>query len=497
LVYQPISVAHNFFQQASIQNNTNQYNKKGNVIMPISKKLSMAPPKLMQCLAGFLLTAVIFSMTFASTAGAGTGIELYKYLSRVAKGNENPRLFEILTQQSRQLNWDNASTTEFKGNLRLLKSNLLTGSKDQKELYFVRDLDGKIFLLSVPQKEDTKYHDLHKMTDNKMIFKLRTIIFELNGRTYEFCRFIEKPEQALLDRIFKLSIILMLFFVMVGMGLTLTFKDFALVFTKPKGVLIGEILQFGFMPLLALGLGYLLGFHANYPFVFVGMILITATPGGVTSNLMTHYAKGDVALSISLTSLSTILSIFFLPLLLNAYCSNIPDINIPVKTIISTIIVLVLIPLVVGMSVRFKWELFAEKSVPFFSALGLVALLFLIGGGIMSNFEKFYDTERYGVLFYSIVLIMTFSGMFFGAVIPKLFGISNYQVRAISLETGLRNAALAMTVALLIQDAMGDFYSSMFFVSGIFGLTMYLAGIISIKMYKTALPVEENDFIEK
>ena len=88
----------------------------------------------------------------------------------------------------------------------------------------------------------------------------------------------------------------MLFLIMVGMGLTLVPKDFSILFSKPRAMLVGELLQFGIMPLVAVGLGYILGFHENYPYIFVGMVLITATPGGVTSNLMTHYAKGDVAL---------------------------------------------------------------------------------------------------------------------------------------------------------------------------------------------------------
>ena len=79
----------------------------------------------------------------------------------------------------------------------------------------------------------------------------------------------------------------------------------------------------------------------------------------------------------------------------------------------------------------------------------------------------------------------------FGILISKMLGINNYQTRAISLETGLRNAALAMTIAILIQDTMGDFYSSMFVTSGAFGLIMYVAGVISIFLYKSVLPVEE------
>lgn len=80
--------------------------------------------------------------------------------------------------------------------------------------------------------------------------------------------------------------------------------------------------------------------------------------------------------------------------------------------------------------------------------------------------------------------------MFAGAIVPALFKVVNYQIRAISLETGLRNASLAMTISLLIQDSMGDFHSSMFWVSGMFGLTMYISGLVAIKVYPKILPIK-------
>ena len=436
---------------------------------------------------------LFLALTAVSTLAAQSrpGVEMYNFLSETSKGAADS-LFQKLNVTSRELDWSTAQELNFKGNLRMLEMTKVEGSLDETTLFFIRQLDGKIYILSIPDRKDAMYAGMDEMIQNKLIFNIKTVSGSIGGQDYEFARFVEAPQQAALDRIFKIAIILMLFFVMVGMGLTLTGKDFAIVFSKPGGVLLGEILQFGVMPLIAVLLGWLLGFREHYPFIFVGMVLIAATPGGVTSNLMTHYAKGDVALSISLTSISTVLSIIFVPLLLGAYCSNIPEVIIPVGTIVSTIVILVIIPLAVGMLVRAKWENFAKKSVPAFSALGIIALLFLIVAGILSNLDKFADTERYGVLFYTTVFLFTGLGMFAGAVIPKLFKVNNYQARAISLETGLRNSSLAMAIALLIQDSMGDFYSSLFWVSGIFGLTMYLTGLIAIKLYKVALPVEET-----
>ncbi len=99
--------------------------------------------------------------------------------------------------------------------------------------------------------------------------------------------------------------------------------------------------------------------------------------------------------------------------------------------------------------------------------------------------DKIFKTGIVLLLFFVMV------GMIFGILFSKLSGVNNYQTRAISLETGLRNSALAMTIALLIQDPMGDFYSSMLITSAVFGATMFMAGAIAIFLYKFLLPLEE------
>ncbi len=419
------------------------------------------------------------------------GEAVYRHLSQLANSGDNGQI-EKLNTLPRDVDWSDAASRQFKGHLRFLQSSK-KGTDDQTRLFFARSTDGQILILTIPDRTSPDYQNLESLIKSKLNFNLKVVDLAVGDRTFTFAKWITPPEQPLFDKIFKIMIILMLFLVMVGMGLTLTGQDFAVLIAKPKGILVGEILQFAVMPLVAAALGYLMGFHESYPYIYVGMILITVTPGGVTSNLMTHYAKGDVALSVSMTSLSTILSIFFVPLLLNTYCANIPDVKVPTGTIALTIIVLVLVPLGLGMLFRKFKEDTAKKLIPVFSLLGIIALLFLIIAGIMSNLEGFADTERHGVRFYTMVLLLTSSGMIIGAFVSKLAGISNFQIRAISLETGLRNASLAMTLALLIQDAMGDFHSSMFWVSGMFGLSMYVAGLVAIKIYPGILPVEDSN----
>ncbi len=434
----------------------------------------------------FLMSVVFFLFISLALGKSNSGESFYKDLSTLANSGNN-FVIESLNTISRDLDWDNASTLKFKGNLRFLTSSK-HGTEDQTKLFFIRSVDGDIYILSIPDKSNPNYLNLDELIESKLYFDVKVMDTDFNNVNYQFAQFITSPIQPTFDKIFKLMIILMLFLVMIGMGLTLKGKDFAVLITKPKGIIVGEILQFGIMPLIAAGLGYLMGFHENYPYIYVGMILITATPGGVTSNLMTHYAKGDVALSVSLTSISTILSIFFVPLLLNAYCANIPDVKVPTNTIALTIIVLVIVPLGIGMLFRKLNESLAIKLIPIFNILGIIALLFLMIAGILNNLEGFADTERHGVLFYTMIFSLTVSGLIVGGLFPKLLKISNYQIRAISLETGLRNASLAMTISLLIQDSMGDFHSSMFWVSGMFGLTMYVSGLIAIKIYPKLFP---------
>ncbi|HOC61036.1 MAG: bile acid:sodium symporter family protein [Smithellaceae bacterium] len=440
----------------------------------------------------FLILPVLMML---NAGAAFAGETLYRNLSAAAK-NKDSTLFTELTASGRTADWATAEETAFEGNLRFLEG-VMPADGEPSGLFMVRRLDGQLFIVSIPPAREMEktgtarhYANLKEMLGNKLVFKALLAEGIVNGKSYTYIRFLEPPAQLMLDRIFKVSIVLMFFFVMLGMGLNLTVNDFKLVVQKPKGIAVGILLQWFLMPLLALGMAYALGFYHNFPFIYAGLVLICACPGGVTSNLMTYYAKGDLALSISLTSISTLLALFFTPLIMTVLCANIPDINIPTGLIVQTIIVLVIVPLILGMSIRHKWLNFAVKTTPFFSALGVIALLLVIGVGLYTNVEKFAETHRYSVVFYIMVVFLSVMGMLLAAFVPKLFRIENYQARAISIEVGLRNSTLAITIALLIQDLMGDFYSSMFVTTAIYGITMYITGFLMILLYKKILPLE-------
>ncbi len=442
----------------------------------------------------------LFSVPAQAEEGALTGEAMYRHLVQLATSSgEEASVFKQLGEVARNLAFDGGQTT-FDGHLRALE---IPGEKEGEKVsfYFVRAVDGEVSILAM-NDPTASYPDgnpddgLAEVVGKKTRFVVLKSKANVDGIEYGFVKLAAKPEQLLLDRLFFIAIVLLLFLTMVGMGMTLTVNDFAQVFKTPLAMVVGPICIFGIMPLIATAMGHAFGFYDAFPFIFLGMILIAVTPGGVTSNLMTYFGKGDVALSVSLTAVCTVAALFFTPVLLQVFGPNIPYFAIPVMAVFKTMLVLVVVPLFVGMLVRWKAAGFARKAEKIFAIIGLFALLFLIVVGVWSNLEKFADTDRYGVKFYAMVFLLTFAGMIVSSVISKLLRVKNYQIRAISLETGLRNASLAMTIALLLQDQMGDFYSSMFFTSGIFGLWMYVAGAVSIYLYPKLFPLTDQELAD-
>ncbi|MCP4679586.1 MAG: hypothetical protein GY854_29660 [Deltaproteobacteria bacterium] len=439
----------------------------------------------------------IFGQSISALAGETADRELYGKLTKQARGVGEISLFTRLNEVGQSLDWSNAKSAGFEGHLRLIRNKNTKNNLDiNKNVYLVREVKGELFVLALPRdlsltekNAGSPYAGLLEMVAKKMVFEVETVEKEVDGEVYKFARLKAKPDRLLFDIVFAIACSIMLFSVMIGMGFSLTPGDFKTVFKRPKGMVVGTLIQFGLMPLIAFGLGHLFGYVETFPYVFMGMILVTSTPGGATSNLMTHLAKGDVALSISLTATASFLCLILTPALLTLYCTSIEGVEMPVKTVVLTIFGAVLLPLIIGMIVRNRFDSFARRAVPFFSAVGLIAVITIMVGGVFGNLNLFKQSaEDFGFMGWIMVFSLTSAGMIVGVIVPKVFGIGNFQTRAISMEIGIRNVVLGMTIATLIQDYLGDYSSHMFIVSAGFAFAMYLSGALAILIYRKILP---------
>jgi len=249
---------------------------------------------------------------------------------------------------------------------------------------------------------------------------------------------------------------LMIFVIMLGMGASLTISDFKAVFRSPRGIFIGFISQFGFMPLMAFALGYVLKLQ---PAFAISLILIGCLPGGTTSNMFTYFSRGSVALSISMTTASTVVAIIMMPILLNLYTIGYTSqINaemqaagsdivfvIPTGNIITSLI-LVLLPVILGMIMRKKWADWAKTAEDTAGFMGMIVILFLLGTVFIRHGSLLLQTPA-EVYFASIAVGIL--GFLFGFTVSRIMGVAPIFQRAISLETGIQNGPLSFAVILL------------------------------------------------
>lgn len=249
---------------------------------------------------------------------------------------------------------------------------------------------------------------------------------------------------------------LMIFVIMLGMGASLTISDFKAVARNPKGVLIGFLSQFGLMPLIALGLATILNLP---PYFAISLILIGCLPGGTTSNMFTYFSRGNVALSISMTTASTVMALIMMPILLSLYTSGIVEqiaaqaaatgdtgtFVIPTSNIIMSLI-MVLIPVVLGMILRKKspgWAKTAEDTAGF---VGLLVILYLLITAFSRHGHLFAQTPWQA---YVATVGLGLIGFMFGYWTSRAVGMPPISQRAISLETGIQNGPLSFAIILL------------------------------------------------
>lgn len=249
---------------------------------------------------------------------------------------------------------------------------------------------------------------------------------------------------------------LMIFSIMFGMGASLTIDDFKTVARYPRGIIIGFLSQFGLMPFFA----YLLAVFLDLPPAYaIALILIGCLPGGTTSNMFTYFARGSVALSIAMTTASTIMALIMMPLLLELYTAEFTsavsvemqaagagaEFVIPTGNIISSLI-LVLVPVAMGMFLRSKSQVWAKTAEDTAGFMGIIVIVYLIGTAFARHSGLMLQTP--GEIYIAAICVGLL-GFLFGYWMSRFFSLSPIFQRAISLETGIQNGPIAFAIILL------------------------------------------------
>lgn len=227
--------------------------------------------------------------------------------------------------------------------------------------------------------------------------------------------------------------------VMFGMGLTLKPSDFAVVFRRPKDVVIGAVLQFTLMPLIAYALTVVFRLPAE---LAVGVILVGTCPGGTSSNVMAYLSHGDVALSVSMTAVSTILAPIMTPLLTLLYAGKTVDVNVAAMFI--SVVEVVLLPIVIGFVVNYFFSKFTQKAVKALPLVSTVAIVMIVAAVVSANSARIMTS---GALILAVVICHNLLGYASGYGLAKLLRLDTTKCRAISIEVGMQNSGLATSLA--------------------------------------------------
>jgi BASS family bile acid:Na+ symporter len=261
--------------------------------------------------------------------------------------------------------------------------------------------------------------------------------------------------------------------IMLGMGLSLVVEDFKRIFTQPKGIVVGLINQMLLLPLIAYGLAVA---FALPPELAVGLMILAACPGGATSNLISHLAKADIALSVTLTAFSSFMTILTIPFIVNFALESFLDqssmIQLNVLETFLQILMIVIIPVTVGMLIRKYKEGFAlkmGKPVRIASAILLVVIII----GIIVKEKDTLGTwiQQTGL----VVVLLNLIVMFVGYYSAKLFKVNNMRALSIAIESGIQNGTLGITVAVVLLNS-----SAFATVSAVYGVLMFFTGAAAV-----------------
>ncbi len=231
----------------------------------------------------------------------------------------------------------------------------------------------------------------------------------------------------------------LLIIVMFGMGLTMKPRDFALVFKRPKDIFIGSAAQFIIMPSLAFGLSRL--FQLD-PALAAGVVLVGTCPGGTSSNVITYLSNGDVALSVGMTSVNTLLAPLLTPAITWLLLQTTVSVN--VWSMFWSIIQVVMIPIALGFVINHFFGKITQKVVTALPMVSTVAICLIVAAVVSHNAEKIYTS---GALVLIVVVLHNLLGYACGFGLGKLIRLTPEKTKALSIEIGMQNSGLATSLA--------------------------------------------------
>ena len=231
----------------------------------------------------------------------------------------------------------------------------------------------------------------------------------------------------------------MLGVIMFGMGLTLKGEDFRVVFSRPRDVIIGCVAQFTVMPLLAFALSKLFALDEA---LMVGVILVGCCPGGTASNVITYLAKGDLALSVGMTAVSTLLAPLLTPLLVLLFAGRAVDVN--VVGMLLSILWVVILPIALGLLVRHLWPVVSQHASDYLPAISSLAICVIVMIVIAANAGRLLSG---GAVVVAVVVLHNVCGLGIGYLTGWMLGLDKAKRRAISIEVGMQNSGLATSLA--------------------------------------------------
>ena len=267
--------------------------------------------------------------------------------------------------------------------------------------------------------------------------------------------------------------------VMFGMGLTLRAKDFSEVFTRPLEVIIGILGQFIIMPLTAWGLCKILGLSDE---IAVGVILVGCCPGGTASNVMTYLGKGDVPLSVTVSSCTTVLAPIVTPALIYLFANQWVEVD-PYGMFMS-IVNIVILPIVAGVIINSFFGKFVRNVVVALPLISVFAIVAIVIAVVAVSQQKIAET---GLIIFAVVVLHNGLGLALGYFLAKVCGMSVAKRKAISMEVGMQNSGLGVALA------MAHFNPLSAVPSAIFSVWHNISGPILATIYANMKNSPEDD----